>query len=64
MMDHYYDKLLHIAKLEPEVVQSAYLVSEAKRRVAPLVEVCVEAGISGQAPVQSLDKLEASLLKK
>ena len=64
MMDHYYDKLLHIAKLEPEVVQSSYLVTEARRRVAPLVAVCVEAGISGQPPIQSLDKLEASLLKK
>ena len=64
MMDHYYDKLLHIAKLEPEVVQSSYLVQEARRRVAPLVDICIEAGISGQAPVKSLDKLEASLVKE
>ena len=62
MIDHYYDKLLHVANFAPEVVQSSYLVGEARRRVAPLVEVCVEAGISGQAPVQSLDKLEKSLM--
>jgi len=61
MMDHYYDKLLHVGKIEPEVVQCDYLVSEASRRVQPLVDICVEAGLSGEAPVESLKKLEKSL---
>jgi len=33
MMDHYYDKLLHIANYDPEIVKNEYLVTEAKNRV-------------------------------
>jgi hypothetical protein len=32
-MDHYYDKLLHIAVFDAQVVQNSYLVQEAARRV-------------------------------
>ena len=33
MMDHYFDKLLHIAVYDPEVVQNTFLEEEASRRV-------------------------------
>ena len=33
MMDHYYDKLLHIAVFDKSVVQNSFLVEEAARRV-------------------------------
>ena len=61
MMDHYYDKLLHIAKFDMDFICNEYLVSEAKKRVQPLVDVCVESGLSGVAPVESIKKLEKSL---
>merc|ERR1712154_543914 len=61
MMDHYYDKLLHVGKFDPAVVRSSYLEGEAKRRVKPLVELCLEAGRSGEAPIESLKKMEKSL---
>ena len=64
MMDHYYDKLLHVAKFDPATVNSSYLVAEARRRVQPLVDVCIESGISGEAPLESLRKLESSILQK
>ena len=61
MMDHYYDKLLHIGKFDPAVVRSDYLQGEARRRVQPLVDLCLEAGRSGEPPVESLKKLQMSI---
>jgi len=61
MMDHYYDKLLHIAKLDPEVVRNDFIVEEANKRVQPLVNICLESGRTGEAPIESLKKLEKSL---
>jgi len=61
MMDHYYDKLLHIAKFDMDFICNEYLVSEAKKRVQPLVDVCIESGLTGEAPVESIKKLEKSL---
>ena len=61
MMDHYYDKLLHIGKFDPSVVRSEYLQDEARRRVQPLVDICLEAGRSGQPPLESLNKLKMSI---
>jgi hypothetical protein len=58
MMDHYYDKLLQIAVFRPEVVRCPALEAEAARRVRPLVEVCLEAGRTGQAPVQMIRALQ------
>ena len=51
MMDHYYDKLLHIAHFSESVVQNRWLTEEAARRVKPLVDVCVAFGQSGEVPV-------------
>ena len=61
MMDHYYDKLLHIGKFDPAVVRSEYLQGEARRRVQPLVDLCLEAGRSGEPPLESLKKLQMSI---
>jgi len=51
MMDHYYDKLLQIAVYDPSVVCNSYLVEDARKRVAPLVKVCLEFGKTGVPPV-------------
>ena len=61
MMDHYYDKLLHIGKFDPAVVRSQYLEDEARRRVQPLVDICLEAGRLGKPPLESLERLKMSL---
>ena len=61
MMDHYYDKLLHIGKFDPAVVRSEYLQKEARERVQPLVDICLEAGSLGEPPLQSLNKLKMSI---
>ena len=37
MMDHYFDKLLQIARFEPDIVRNEYLCAEAEKRVEPLV---------------------------
>lgn len=47
MMDHYYDKLLHVAVFDPEVVKNSFLIEEAAKRVQPLVDVCLEFGRTG-----------------
>ena len=52
MMDHYYDKLLHIAVFDKSVVQNSFLVEEAARRVQPLVDVCLSYGKNGEVPVE------------
>ena len=51
MMDHYYDKLLHIAVFDKNVVQNSFLIEEAARRVQPLVDVCLSFGTTGIVPV-------------
>lgn len=54
MMDHYYDKLMHIANFDPELVQNDYLVAEAKKRVQPLVDICLEYGKTGLVPEEKI----------
>ena len=41
MIDHYYDKLLHVVHVKPEMVRNAYLEHQLKNNVAPLLDVCV-----------------------
>jgi uncharacterized protein len=57
MISHYYDKLLHVAQPPNEIVQNEYLEEQAKKSVAPLVEVCLRFGTTGvvdEAYLQSL----------
>lgn len=58
MMDHYYDKLLQIAVFPPEVVRCPPLEQEAARRVKPLVDICLEHGRTGEAPVELIRSFE------
>jgi len=70
MMDHYFDKLLQIASFDPSVVSNDYLIAEQKKRVEPLVKICLAWGKTGVVPeklILSYDetsKAEASKKKK
>ena len=61
MLDHFYDKLLHVARPPPRLVQNAYLEAEAEARVAPLVEVCLAFGEAGQVPIDLIHQMERRL---
>lgn len=39
MIDHYYDKLLSVARPPPEIVQNSFLEAAALQSAAPLVKV-------------------------
>ena len=52
MMDHYYDRLLHVAKFDPAIVQNDWLVEEALKRNQPLIDVCLEYTKLGKAPIK------------
>ena len=54
MMDHYFDKLLHIAKFDKDVVKNKWLCEEAERRVEPLVQICIEWGKTGVPPEDTI----------
>lgn len=41
MIDHYYDKLLHVVSVTPEMVQNPYLEAQLRDNVTPLLDVCV-----------------------
>lgn len=61
MLDHYYDKLIHITRPNPAVVQNRYLVEEAEKRVSPLVEICLEYGRTGVPPLEAIEAKAAVL---
>lgn len=50
MLDHYFDKLLHIVRLDPAVVRNDYIVKAMAERTTPLLEVCVAYGTNGRVP--------------
>ena len=54
MMDHYFDKLLHIAKFDKDVVKNKWFCEEAERRVEPLVQICIEWGKTGIPPEDTI----------
>lgn len=54
MMDHYFDKLLQIAKFDPKTTQNDFLVNEAANRVDPLVQICLEFGKEGKVPINTI----------
>lgn len=56
MMDHYFDKLLHVAIFKKDVIHNDYLVEEAARRVDPLVQICLKWGKSGKIPLKTIYK--------
>lgn len=60
MIDHYYDKLLHL-KIRSG---NAYLDGEASRREGPLTEVCLIFGATGGLPPDLLDKARRNAEKE
>ena len=54
MMDHYFDKLLQIAKFDPKTTQNDFLCEEASNRVDPLVQICLEYGKTGKVPINTI----------
>lgn len=48
MISHYYDKLLHIARPPPSIVQNTYLEQMAMKESKELVEVCILYGQTGK----------------
>jgi len=63
MMDHYFDKLLRVARPPSELLRNDYFEAEMARRSAPLVEICLAYGEAGEVPLERLqtwaDKLKA-----
>ena len=60
-LDHFYDKLLQVARPPPELVRNSYLEAEAKNRVAPLLTICLEYGQTGKVPVSHIEALATRL---
>lgn len=51
MLDHYYDKLLQLGRPPASLVQNSYLEKEMAMRSAPLVEICLKYGKTGEVPL-------------
>lgn len=51
MLDHYYDKLLRVACPPAHFVRNGYLEQEMTDRAAPLVQVCLDYGLTGVLPL-------------
>jgi len=61
MLDHYYDKLLPIARPPPSLVRNLYLEREALAGAAPLIDILLEYGRSGVVPVDRIEAMAARL---
>jgi uncharacterized protein len=61
MMDHYYDKLLQVARPPTELVRNSYLEARAAEGVAPLVSICLAYGETGVVPEDQIRALAAKL---
>lgn len=57
MLDHYYDKLLPIARPPPELVRNRYLEQQALAGAAPLLTVLLEYGQTGRVPVAKISEM-------
>jgi len=55
MLDHYYDKLLQVSRPPAAAVQNKYFEEEMAKRAAPLVQVCLHFGRTGQLPLEDSD---------
>uniref|UniRef100_A0A7S2PSI1 HD/PDEase domain-containing protein n=1 Tax=Zooxanthella nutricula TaxID=1333877 RepID=A0A7S2PSI1_9DINO len=61
MMDHYYDKLLRVARPDYSSVRNEYLESEMDQRAAPLVEICLAYGKTGEVPTDRILEMAARM---
>ena len=57
MLDHFYDKLLQVARPPPSLVRNAYLEAEAAHRAAPLLRVCLHYGRTGEVAVDEIEAI-------
>lgn len=61
MIDHYYDKLLHVVSVTPGMIQNSYLESQLSDNVAPLLDVCVAYTNGGdEGVIEHIQSLTAS----
>ncbi|KAL7563300.1 hypothetical protein ACA910_016660 [Epithemia clementina (nom. ined.)] len=61
MMTHYYDKLLHVSRPPPEIVQNEYLIKMAEASSEELVEMCVRFGKTGRVDEEYVQQLAKRL---
>lgn len=61
MIDHYYDKLLHVGRF---VTDNPFLIAEARRRSRPLVDIALIFGRTGTLPEGLYDKVAAEAEKE
>ena len=57
MIDHYFDKLLQVARPPPALVRNAYLEEAAARGAAPLLAVVLAYGRTGEVPVAEIEAI-------
>ena len=57
MIDHYFDKLLQVARPHPSLVRNAYLEAEAADRARPLLDVVLRFGSAGTVDVEAIEAL-------
>jgi uncharacterized protein len=58
MLDHYYDKLLHVKSITPDMVQNSYLELALSERIFPMLDICVLYGEKGEtAVIEEIKKL-------
>ena len=61
MIDHYYDKLLQVARPPPDLVRNSYLEGEARTRAAPLLSMCLAFSERRQGAVEAIEALKAQV---
>ena len=59
MLDHYYDKLLQVARPPPERVRNSYLERMAIAGAEPLIAICTSYGKTGEVPIKEIEDLAA-----
>ena len=57
MIDHYFDKLLQVARPPPDIVRNSYLEEAARDRVEPLLKVVRAYGETGEVPVAYIEEM-------
>lgn len=61
MLDHFYDKLLPIARPPPELVRNPYLETQAMAGAAPLLDILLDYGRTGEVPVAKVEAMRLRL---
>lgn len=59
MLDHYFDKLLQVARPPAKIIQNCYLEDKMASGAAPLVKILLAYGKTGEVPMEELYAMEA-----